>query len=102
MGEVPAVYFVRQPGSSMRSSPWLLGRYIYRASVPIELAGWGSIAARFLNRFGSPIVDPLRVGDLVSAHYARAAPGTLYLDDVPMSFVRANHYGEAFHVRKII
>merc|ERR1712194_890492 len=63
---------------------------------------WGSTAARFLNRFGSPIVDPLQVGDLVSAHYARASPGTLYLDDVPMSFVRANHYGEAFGIRKII
>merc|ERR1712216_695696 len=63
---------------------------------------WGSTVAGFLNRFGSPLVDPLRVGDLVSAHYPRGAPGTLVLDDTPQDFARANHYGEAFRVRKII
>ena len=58
--------------------------------------------AGFLNRFGSPLVVPERVGDLVSAHYPRPNAGTSYLDDVPMDFLRANHYGEAFHVRQII
>merc|ERR1712139_191335 len=86
----------------MRPSPWPLGRYVFRASWPIELTRWGSSVVRFLNRFGSPLVDPLQVGDLVSAHYPHASPGALYLDDVPTSFARANHYGEAFHVRKII
>jgi len=100
--DVPAVYFSRGESPTVRPSPWLLGRYIHRASVPIELKRWGSTLAGFLNRFGSPLVDPHRVGDLVSAHYPRAEPGALYLDDVPQTFVRANHYGEAFKYRPVI
>ncbi|CAK0885466.1 unnamed protein product, partial [Prorocentrum cordatum] len=64
--DVPALYFCREPGEAMRESPWLLGRYVRRATSPIELRRWGSGVAGFLNRFGSPLVDPRRVGDLVS------------------------------------
>ncbi|CAK0885469.1 unnamed protein product, partial [Prorocentrum cordatum] len=91
--DVPALYFCREPGEAMRE-PWLLGRYVRRATSPIELRRWGSGVAGFLNRFGSPLVDPRRVGDLVSAHYPRGQVGTLYLDDVPQSFLRVNHYGQ--------
>lgn len=101
--DVSAVYFTRGGLSrSMRASPWLLGRYTFRAEAPIELPRWGSHVAGFLNRFGSPLVDPARVGDLVSAHYPRVGPGMLHLDDVPQDFLRTNHYGEAFRVRKVI
>ncbi|CAE8657451.1 unnamed protein product, partial [Polarella glacialis] len=110
--DVSALYFTRTssdlraadgtPTGPMRPSPWLFGRYVWRASAPLELNNWGSTVAGFLNRFGSPIVAPDRVDELVSAHYPRPAPGTLILDDVPQDFVRANHYGEAFHVRAII
>ncbi|CAJ1403405.1 unnamed protein product [Effrenium voratum] len=104
--DVTAIYFTRsqhrKPQGPVRKSPWLFGRYVYRASEPLHLKDWGSPVAGFLNRFGSPLVNPERVGDLVSAHYPRPSAGSLYLDDVPMDFVRANHYGEAFHVRQII
>eukprot|EP00931_Biecheleriopsis_adriatica_P046040 TRINITY_DN26408_c0_g1_i1.p1 TRINITY_DN26408_c0_g1~~TRINITY_DN26408_c0_g1_i1.p1 ORF type:complete len:773 (+),score=124.46 TRINITY_DN26408_c0_g1_i1:49-2367(+) len=105
--DVTAIYFSRAnqsgpPKGPMRSSPWLFGRYVWRASVPIQLSSWGSQVAGFLNRFGSPMVVPERAGDLVAAHFARPSAGTMYLDDVPMDFVRANHYGEAFHARKVI
>ncbi|CAK9055703.1 unnamed protein product [Durusdinium trenchii] len=104
--DVTAIYFTRsmhrKPQGPVRPSPWLFGRYVYRASVPIQLRDWGSPVAGFLNRFGSPLVVPERVSDLVSAHYPRPAAGTFYLDDVPMDFLRANHYGEAFHPRQII
>merc|ERR1712232_53501 len=33
--DVAAVYFTRGPSFHMRTSPWLLGRYVYRADVPI-------------------------------------------------------------------
>eukprot|EP00913_Durusdinium_trenchii_P013697 g12860.t1 len=95
--DVTAIYFTRsmhrKPQGPVRPSPWLFGRYVYRASVPIQLRDWGSPVAGFLNRFGSPLVVPERVSDLVSAHYPRPAAGTFYLDDVPMDFLRANHYG---------
>lgn len=104
--DVTAIYFTRSadpiPRGPARPSPYLFGRYVYRASKPLQLRNWGSPVAGFLNRFGSPLVVPDRVGDLVSAHYARPSAGTFFLDDVPMNFFRANHYGEAFHVRPTI
>jgi len=100
--DVPAIYFTHGPELGLRESPYLPGRYIYRSSKPIELPKWGSTRASTLNRFPSPLANPDRVGELVTEHFPRAKPGSLYLDDVPQDFLRANHYGETFRIRPIL
>lgn len=102
--DVSQIYFLRGPHEKAhRPSPLLLGRYVHRPRRPIELPKWGSLqASTFLNRFASPIVDPLRVSDIVSEHYPRAKVDSLYLDNVPQSFARVNHYGEAFGPRDVL
>jgi len=102
--DVSQVYFIRGPREEApRPSPLLIGRYVHRPRRPIELPRWGSLqASSFLNRFASPIVDPLRVSDIVSEHYPRAKVDSLYIDNVPQSFARVNHYGEAFGSRDVL
>ncbi|CAD7948330.1 unnamed protein product [Amoebophrya sp. A120] len=99
--DVSQVYFVNQT----RQSPTLLGRYTNRADKPLlQPKGWGSaqFANSFLNRFGSPILRPEAVSELVAAHYPRGNnlffPARV-LDETPQTFVRANHYGHAFSLR---
>eukprot|EP00435_Cladocopium_sp_Y103_P010257 s2600_g2.t1 len=107
--QVTAIYFTRSadpiPRGPARPSPYLFGRYIYRASKPLQLRNWGSPVAGFLNRFGSPLVVPDRVGDLVSAHYARPSAGTWnQFAFFPCTFwpTKGRGLSQAFHVRPTI
>eukprot|EP00392_Amoebophrya_sp_AT5.2_P006306 g6317.t1 len=51
----------------------LTRRFVLRADKPLlQPRGWGSsFGNSFLNRFGSPILRPEAVSELVAAHYAR-------------------------------
>ncbi|CAD7969573.1 unnamed protein product [Amoebophrya sp. A25] len=106
------VYFVNQTrhfnteaNPTASSATTLLGQYTQRANKPLlQPRGWGSgqHANSFLNRFGSPILRPEAVSELVAAHYPR--PNNRFwparvLDEVPQHFLRTNHYGHAFSKR---
>ena len=128
-GSCSQVYFVNRtaprpvppvggPGNKnveQKSSPprsLLFERYTQRSFRPLlQPPGWGSASApnAFLNRFGSPIVRPEAVSELVAAHYPR--PNNLFLrragparvlDETPQNVARANHYGHAFSSRNVL
>lgn len=60
-------------GGENEDESLLTRRFLLRADKPLlQPKGWGSsFGNSFLNRFGSPILRPEAVSELVAAHYAR-------------------------------